>query len=298
GAELLGSRQEAFLKKWAADWKGAQFKVALHQTPLARVTTNADQDLKRSQFDVDANGWPKAARDRAVDLLRRGYAFSVVGDQHLSALFHYGIDAWEDSGVCFLLPASAVGFPRAWWPEEEGEGRRPGDSQYTGRFTDFLGNLMTIYGVGNPERKVRREDPEVMAHDKASGHGMIRFNKQTGEITCECWRLLFDARNPKPGDQFPGFPRTIRLEDNYGREAKGYLPTIEVVGLQNPVISVVDERTSELVYSLRVHGQSFEPKVFADGSYTVRVGEGASAKELRGLKPGARGATKTVVRFP
>jgi hypothetical protein len=27
----------------------------------------------------------------------------------------------------------------------------------------------------------------------------------------EMWRYQFDAKNPKPGDQFDGFPQTIRF---------------------------------------------------------------------------------------
>jgi hypothetical protein len=29
----------------------------------------------------------------------------------------------------------------------------------------------------------------------------------------EMWRYQFDAKNPQPGDQFEGFPQTIRFGD-------------------------------------------------------------------------------------
>jgi hypothetical protein len=32
-----------------------------------------------------------------------------------------------------------------------------------------------------------------------------------GEVVFEMWRYLHDAADPKPGDQFDGFPKTIEL---------------------------------------------------------------------------------------
>ena len=38
------------------------------------------------------------------------------------------------------------------------------------------------------------------------------------------------------------------------------------------------------MYTLRINGQSFRPKVFAKGSYTVHVGEGKGRKTLKNMQ--------------
>jgi len=43
--------------------------------------------------------------------------------------------------------------------------------------------------------------------------------------------------------------------------------------LVNPVVRVVDERSGELVYSLRSRTPRFKPWAFAEGNYTVQIGE-------------------------
>ncbi|MCU0871622.1 MAG: hypothetical protein MUE50_04700, partial [Pirellulaceae bacterium] len=43
--------------------------------------------------------------------------------------------------------------------------------------------------------------------------------------------------------------------------------------LEDPVVQVVDESNGEIVYTLRIKGHTFRPKVFRTGSYTVRVGD-------------------------
>ena len=71
---------------------------------------------------------------------------------------------------------------------------------------------MTVYAIGNPEEENR---PGLVntAHDKASGYGIVRANPEAQTITMECWRYDTDAAHPKPGDQFPGWPMTIRPGD-------------------------------------------------------------------------------------
>ena len=38
------------------------------------------------------------------------------------------------------------------------------------------------------------------------------------------------------------------------------------------------------VYTLRIRGTEFRPKVFKQGTYTIEVGEGAGRKILKGVK--------------
>lgn len=63
-----------------------------------------------------------------------------------------------------------------------------------------------------------------------------------------------------------------------------YLPTIKVTGAKNPVVQVVHESNGEVVYTLRIKGDSFRPKVFSDGNYTVHVDAGKKRQTLKGVK--------------
>ena len=104
----------------------------------------------------------------------------------------------------------------------------------------------------------------------------------------ECWRLLFDAENPKPEDQFPGWPKTILHTDNYGRKPVAHLSEIKVKGMRDPVFELRESSTGELVYALRIRGQSYRPPVFdADRTYQLRVGDPDSDlwKTLKAQKP-------------
>ena len=77
-----------------------------------------------------------------------------------------------------------------------------------------------------------------------------------------------------PTKQYPDWPMTINQLDNNGRRPVAWLPEVEALaGITNPVVRVVDERSGELVYSLRSRTPRFKPWVFADGNYTVQIGE-------------------------
>jgi hypothetical protein len=67
--------------------------------------------------------------------------------------------------------------------------------------------------------------------------------------------------------------------------------------MTEPVIQVVDEDNNEIIYTLRIEGQTFRPKVFKAGTYSVKVGkpETERFKTLRGLKSLPPGKTKTVI---
>ena len=63
------------------------------------------------------------------------------------------------------------------------------------------------------------------------------------------------------------------MEDNYSRKAAAYLPALRFSGMENPVVQIIDESDGEIVYTLRIKGNEYRPKVFKEGSYTVRAGE-------------------------
>ncbi len=96
--------------------------------------------------------------------------------------------------------------------------------------------------------------------------------------------------------QYSGWPKTIKQEDNYGRKAVAYLPTIEVSGMTNPVVQVIDESKDEIVYTLRINGTSYRPKVFKKGKYTVKVGQLGTdkMKTRKGVRSLAPDKTKKI----
>lgn len=226
-AELLGERQESFLKNWMDEESAdSGFKVVLSQSIFCKVTTHTGRDLRPSRIDFDTNAWPKNKRDSALRILssgdnnnRQARVVMLHGDQHLGALVHQGIDDWEDGPIALMVPGTANGFPRAWWPGSVGENHKDGDPVWTGRYLDGLGNRMTVLAAANPEKgsnEIKQDsvDPEELGHLKGSGHGIVRFHHETGEVTFEMWRLQFDAADPSPADQFEGFPQTIQIRPN------------------------------------------------------------------------------------
>jgi hypothetical protein len=142
---------------------------------------------------------------------------------------------------------------------------------------------MAVIAFKNGEVKPRAGVMESM-QDKSSGLAVVRFDKPHRTITFECWPFLADVT--KPGTQFPGWPVTVSQFDNYGRKAVAHLPTLEVNGTEDAVVQVVNEATGEIEYTVRIDGTKFQPKVFAKGTYTVKVSdpESGRAKELKGIE--------------
>ncbi len=294
GATILGERQIRFIRDWTSDWTGADFKVSLTQTIFANAATTHGANFMRLVADLDSNGWPRSARGRALRELRKGYVFMIGGDQHLPSIIHHGVEDWNDSGWSFCVPSIATGYPRLYEPAEPGRNRRPGMPEYTGEHLDGLGNKITVWAVANP-KKQWREHPLEMLRDKASGYGIVRFHKPSGRITIECWPILSDPARPGEA-QFEGWPKTIHLEDNFPKKAVAWLPEVRVTGMINPVIQVIDEDTGEAVYTLRVRGASWRPKVFTrTGTYTLRVGEpGRDFRTFRNLHPETEAASSVL----
>jgi hypothetical protein len=43
--------------------------------------------------------------------------------------------------------------------------------------------------------------------------------------------------------------------------------------MTDPVVQVIDEANDEIVYTLRIRGRTWRPKVFKQGTYTIKLGE-------------------------
>ena len=289
-ANLLGDRQMLFLDTWASDWGyQSEMKMLLSQTIFANVATLPAKELSGSVIsklkimregeyppndrpvaDLDSNGWPQSGRNSAVETIRKGFAFHLAGDQHLGSTVQYGVDVWNDSGYALCVPSISNYWPRRWYPAEEGGNRNPEKPKYTGEYKDGFGNKMTVHAASNPT--FTGKTPSRL-YDRATGYGIVRMNKVEREITLECWPRM---AKPELGnqEQYNGWPIKIAQSDNYGRKAKAFLPEITITGLENPVIEVINEKTNELEYSLRINTNKYQAKVYDEkAKYTVRIGE-------------------------
>ncbi|MCK5000873.1 MAG: alkaline phosphatase D family protein [Anaerohalosphaera sp.] len=301
-AKLLGDRQLKFLNDWAIDWRGGVWmKTVLSQTIFANLATLPKDEmsdaavpklriLKSDEYptddmpvsDFDSNGWPQTGRNKALRAMRKGFAFHIAGDQHLGSTIQYGIDEYGDAGFAVCVPSVSNVWPRRWYPMVPGANPIEGEPRYTGDYEDGFGNKMTVHAVSNP---VFTGLKPSMLYDRATGYGIVRFNKAKRDVTVEVWPRLAD---PKDGyKQYAGWPVTVKQTDNFNAAAFGYLPTLKIKGMKDAVIQVINEADNEVVYTIRAEGNTFTPKVFADGRYTVKVGDPDTDKfiETKNLKP-------------
>ncbi len=287
GASLLGDRQEAFLESWASDWSGGTWmKAVLSQTLwscLATLPDSATSDAivpfleipdsgtyvrgDRIVADYDSDGWPQSGRNRAIKTIRKAFALHICGDQHLPSTVRYGTDDWNDAGYAIVSPASGNIFPRRWFPPEPGRNRADSTPEYTGEYRDGFGNRMTVFAVANPHKSIVHPTRQ---NELVTGYSAVTFNRKTREIELANWPGYADPAKDKP---FTGWPVVIRQTDNYGKRIIGWLPGIETQGLTDPVIRVISEETGEMVYSLRIRGNSYQPGVFSYGTYTIEAGD-------------------------
>lgn len=282
GLKLLGDRQLDFLDQWNADWSGAEMKVVLSQTAFCGAVHLHGSPDNRLLADLDCNGWPQTGRNEALRRIRKSWATHLCGDQHLAVLVQHGIDSPSDGPFAFTSPAIVNTIYGRWWhPEDEQPGSNPvqgGPLDWTGEFEDGLGNMIRMIAYANPED--RKDQTQ-----RADGHGIARFNKSTRKITFECWPRFKDVDS---GDQvqYPGWPVTIEMRHNDGRGVVGYLPTLQFEGASSPVVQVTNQETKEVLYTIRVQGDSFRAPVYAAGTYQVSVGQDApGTKSVGDLKP-------------
>jgi hypothetical protein len=289
GVKLLGDKQIEFLHEFAADWSGQKMKMALSQTIFAGMATHHGAEMARLRCDLDSNGWPQAGRNRAVDALRRGFMFHLAGDQHLATLVHHGIDRHNDAMWSMCVPSVANFYPRAWAPRCDMPYQNPEPEDYLGEFRDGFGHPVTVVAATNPGRDMGQANHDL--YDKMPGYGVVRVDKTHRTYTVECWPRFAD---PRMDPQYEGWPVTISQMDNYGRKALGYLTSLTVTGAIDPVVQVINENTDDVVYTIRIKGTDFQPHVFEDGVYTVKVmdPENQTIVKIVGLYPRPAEQTK------
>ncbi len=223
GLSLLGKRQENFLDHWVNDWRGHNMKVLLSQTVFAGVATHHGTYDGFLRADLDSGGWPQTPRNKVIRIVRQGLPLHINGDQHLASLVQYGVDKQRDSCWSFCTPAIAVGYPRWWRPDEVGiqfKGRPKHGLPNTGEYLDTFGNKAYVYAVGNPEVGTKHNRYQL-AHQKGSGFGLVTIDTRAKTYTCEAFRFLVDATDGDLSNQFPGWPLTIRQQENAGHNVIG-----------------------------------------------------------------------------
>lgn len=301
-ADLLGDRQMNFLRDWVSDWKdGVEMKAVLSQTNFCAVATLPEGSILDNMVpqlpipqpgeyvdgdaptsDMDSNGWPQKGRDEALKIIRKCFALHIAGDQHLASMVQYGVDEFRDSGFAFAGPALNNIWPRRWWPPVDLRHQSiKGQPKYTGDFEDGFGNRMTVLAVANPRQTQMK--PSII-YDRATGYGIVTFDKKNRTMKIECWPRHADPEKDPEG-QYQGWPITVKQQENYGRSTAGFLPTLRISGVEDPVVEIINESTGEIEYILRIKGNVFRPKIFSASSHTVKVSDSLTGMEkiIRGV---------------
>ena len=265
--KLLGDRQLAFLDAWAQDWTGAEMKSVLSQTAFCGAVHIHGSPDNRLLADLDCNGWPQTGRNNALRSIRRAWATHLCGDQHLAVSVKHGIDEHGDGPYAFTSPAIVNTIYGRWWhPEDEKAGPNPVPNSplpWTGEFEDGLGNKITMLAYANPEDRTQEKK-------RSEGYGIAKYHKKDRTVTFECWDRWADASTGE--GQFAGWPITFKNEDNDGREKTHWLPKLKL-SIPDAVVQVISEDDQEILYTVRVQGDSFQPAVYAAGEYTIKIGE-------------------------
>ena len=122
-------------------------------------------------------------------------------------------------------------------------------------------------------RIVGRDDIEITLED-----GLLKL---TENGTTGTFRKSVTSEKDNLSNNLPAI-----TESNYQtRKATGFLPTVET-NIDNPIVQVINEKNNEIVYTIRIKGRKFEPKIFEKGSYTIKVGPSLETmKTIRGIGP-------------
>ncbi len=192
--QLLGQAQEAFVAEWAQQVvRKRQLAAVLSQSPFVNI---GNYDV--TYGDMDSNGWPQSARNRALRAIAPSRAVMISGDIHFGTLHQHGISRWGDGPWGFSLPAFASNQNRSWRPGVPAQGGEIAGIAGSGNHHDRFGNKLTVAGT---------------AHGY-NGYGMVRFDNEKRQITMEL-HTMDDDRNPSR-QPVAGWPLTIDVSRGTG----------------------------------------------------------------------------------
>ena len=78
---------------------------------------------------------------------------------------------------------------------------------------------------------------------------------------------------------------------NDGRKVAGYLPELIFGDGKNPVVQVIEDKSGDVLYTVRARGGRFQPRVYSKGKHTVKIGlQKPDAKTFTGLEPKPKSA--------
>ena len=287
GATLLGVRQLDFLENWSKDWSDdVRMKTVVSQTLFSSVQTRPRADIEQGRDrgmrpvppgeypldditvqDFDTNGWPQTPRKHALLKLRKSFAFHVAGDTHLGATFQYGIDGWDNASWAIGSPAISNVWPRRWFPEKKPLDYKAGNPRNLGQYYDGFGNEITVHAVANP---TNLEVEPVHINERAPGYNILVFDTAKQTLRVEAWPRWVD-----PGEagaqMFEGWPITLKQTDNGYPHNGPALPVLKNLATDQPVVQLVNEETDEVIYTVRLSGNTIQPRAFVAGVYIVRI---------------------------
>ena len=190
--QLLGTAQEQFVARWAKRVAAKeQLSAVLSQSPLVNI---GNYDV--TYGDMDANGWPQSARNRALRAIAPSQAVMISGDIHFGTLHQHGIDDWGDGPWAFSLPAFSSKQNRSWRPSVPAQGREIPGVVGSGNHHDRFGNKLSVAGTAHGE----------------NGYGILLFDKDNQQITMELHTMDQDRRPSRQA--VPGWPLTVEIRRN------------------------------------------------------------------------------------
>ena len=66
----------------------------------------------------------------------------------------------------------------------------------------------------------------------------------------------------------------------------GWLPELVFENTTSAVIQVIEEKTGQVLYTVRSQNGKFQPRVYSDGTFAIKVGKDKpDGKTIRGLTP-------------
>ena len=177
------------MAQWALQVaRNKKLAAVLSQSPFVNI---GNYDVRYG--DMDANGWPQSARNRALEAIVPSKAIMLSGDIHFGTLHQHGIRQWGDGPWGYSVPAFASKQNRKWGPAVPAQGREVPGIAGTGNHHDRFGNKLTVAATA----------------PRANGYGIVRFNKPQMTIVCELHSM--NSEREPDGKKVSGWPLLIKV---------------------------------------------------------------------------------------